>query len=139
MRPPLPATILSLLLCVTPAAGQAIPGTSTDEATARPAHVSLPSAGGEDFSTATPIPELPYGDSGNTCSFQDDINWWCWFATDTGPDVVYSFEPRSDMTVTFSLCNSTFYDSILFLFEDWEAGQAGTVIEVRATLHWRMP
>ena len=121
MKTPLHVTTVSLAFCMMTAASWAEPsGFSTDQVRTGSAFASLPRVGGEDFATATPIPALPYNDTGNTCSFQDDINEWCWFATDTGPDVVYSFVPGSDMTVTFSLCDSTSYDSILFLYEDWD-------------------
>jgi hypothetical protein len=75
---------------------------------------TLPRTGGEDITTATVIPSLPYSDTGATCGFQNDYSD-C--VQDTGaPDVVYSFLPPTDMTVDVNLCGSG-YDTALYIYE----------------------
>lgn len=70
--------------------------------------------GGDTFATATVVPSLPYGDSGNTCTFANDYTPTC--ATSSAPDVVYAFRPTATTCVNVSLCGSG-YDTILWIVD----------------------
>ncbi|MCB9367228.1 MAG: T9SS type A sorting domain-containing protein [Calditrichaeota bacterium] len=73
-------------------------------------------ATGDVCCNALPIPGLPFSESGNTCSFNNDYDAVCNFSGGTAPDVAYSFTPAADMTVTFSLCLSG-YDTKLYIYD----------------------
>ena len=74
--------------------------------------------GGDDCATATPIPSLPYYDTGTTCGFTDDYDEEC-PSSSTSPDVVYSYTPEVDTCIEISLCNeNTDYDTKLFVYEN---------------------
>jgi hypothetical protein len=62
------------------------------------------------------IPSLPYTDTGNTCGFADDYEEACPYWSNS-PDVVYSYSPPNDMSISISLCNS-YYDTKVFVYED---------------------
>jgi hypothetical protein len=73
------------------------------------------SAGGETFATATPIPSLPYTDSGSTCGAINDYPATC--PPNTAPDLVYSFRPTSDVCVNIETCGASFYDTMLHVHD----------------------
>jgi hypothetical protein len=76
--------------------------------------IALP---GDSFETAIPVPSLPFLGTGNTCDYTDDYTSdSCGHAT--GPDVVYSYSPAVNQTVSFSLCGSSDFDTQITLFED---------------------
>lgn len=73
--------------------------------------------GGDNISTAFPIPYIPYSDNGTTTGYFDDYDGTC--GTDGGaPDVVYSLIPEYDMIIMISLCQSSNFDTRLYVFED---------------------
>lgn len=89
-------------------------GSQSKPSTATPPRTQT---GGEDFSTAVNIPSLPYSDSGNTCSFRDDVYPTCAFlGSSTAPDVVYKYTPANDTCVNISLCGS-FYDTVVHVYD----------------------
>lgn len=68
-----------------------------------------PNQGGEDISTATPIPSMPYTDSGTTAGYADDYDEAC-TQVSTAPDVVYTYSTHGDMEwITLSLCQSSYF------------------------------
>jgi len=77
----------------------------------------LPDQGGETIETAVEIPALPYSDSGNTCSNVDDYDEACPFINSTSPDVVYRYQPGSDVEVDIDLCASG-YDTKVYVYEN---------------------
>ncbi|MCK4342298.1 MAG: HYR domain-containing protein [Phycisphaerae bacterium] len=70
--------------------------------------------------TALPVTTLPFNDTGNTCSCNNDYqtDGTCPY-TDTGlgPDLVYVYTPAANDTVDISLCNSS-YDTSLLVYEN---------------------
>jgi len=80
----------------------------------------LPMAGGETCATATVIGSLPYVDSGSTANAVNDYDEACPYPDGTSPDVVYSFTPASNMSVSISLCTpgtNTNYDTKLYVYQ----------------------
>jgi len=80
----------------------------------------LPMAGGEDCASATVIPSLPYVDSGSTASAVNNYDETCPYSGGTAPDVVYSYTPSSNMSVSISLCTpgtNTDYDTKLYVYQ----------------------
>jgi hypothetical protein len=73
--------------------------------------------GGDNISTATPIPNLPFYDTGTTTGYTDDYDEMCSWAS-TSPDVVYSYEASTDISVYITLCNGSEYDTKLFIYEN---------------------
>ena len=73
-------------------------------------------SGGDTFATATPIPALPYVDTGNTCGFVNNYAP-CGDDYNTAADVVYRFTPTSDVCVQISLCGSS-YDTEINIYEN---------------------
>jgi hypothetical protein len=72
---------------------------------------------GEDFGTATPIPSLPFGDTGDTCGFVDDYFPACAVGgNSTAPDLVYSYRPTTDQCVNIDMCGSS-YDTIVHVYD----------------------
>ncbi len=71
--------------------------------------------GGENIASATPIPSLPYSDSGTTLGFFNDYDAPC--PAGTAPDVVYAYTPTEQHFVTVSLCGSN-YDTKLFILQN---------------------
>ncbi|MCH8880871.1 MAG: hypothetical protein IID34_13450 [Planctomycetes bacterium] len=75
-------------------------------------------AGGEDCSTATAIPELPFTGNGNTCDAVDDYDEICPFNLPGAPDEVYSYTPTADQEcIDLNLCASD-YDTKLYIYEN---------------------
>ncbi|MBD3232801.1 MAG: T9SS type A sorting domain-containing protein [candidate division Zixibacteria bacterium] len=73
--------------------------------------------GGDTIEDATIIPGIPYFAIGTTENYTDDYDvWWCVGAN--SPDVVYAYIPIDDQTIDISLCDSTEYDSGLYIFEN---------------------
>ncbi|MEZ5063589.1 MAG: hypothetical protein R3B81_02590 [bacterium] len=100
---------------------RAISREATTAAKDRAIHsVPDPSAGsgsGDTIADALPIPELPFSDAGNSCSFVDDTDEACPYAGSTSPDVVYSFTATLDRLLDVSLCASL-YDTKLYVYEN---------------------
>jgi hypothetical protein len=71
--------------------------------------------GGETLESATPIPSLPYQDTGVTCGRVDDYDAACPYPGSSAPDVVYAFTPQSNMFATLDLCMSA-YDTKLYVY-----------------------
>ncbi|MFN8178303.1 MAG: hypothetical protein U0167_10250 [bacterium] len=78
-----------------------------------PIHVDQ---GGDTIATATPIPSLPYSDSGTTVGYEEDYNLGCAFG-DAARDVVYSYTPTADIHVDIDLCGSS-YNTMLYVLQD---------------------
>ncbi len=72
--------------------------------------------GGEDCSTATVIPALPYSDTGTTAGYLNDYDAACPYSGSTAPDVVYSFSPQFDGLANISLCGNSDYDTKLYVY-----------------------
>ena len=79
--------------------------------------------GGDTFGDATVIQLLPYADTGNTCGFANDYDEVCDYSSSTSPDVVYRFDPQSDVTATIDLCASA-YDTKVYVY----AGSQGNLV-----------
>lgn len=73
--------------------------------------------GGDDISTATQIPDLPFHDTGVTTGYNDDYDELCFWES-TSPDVVYSYQVEADMNVCITLCDGSEYDTKLFVYEN---------------------
>jgi hypothetical protein len=76
--------------------------------------------GGDNPTTATVIPALPYADSGTTVGYLDDADEVCPFTGSTSPDVFYSYSPTSDQQVTVDLCDSG-YDTKTYVYDSFFA------------------
>jgi hypothetical protein len=76
----------------------------------------LMAEGGENCSDPMAISALPYMDTGYTCDNSNDYDVAC-SDSGTSPDVVYRFTPASDMSVTCTLCGST-YNTKLYVWEN---------------------
>lgn len=73
--------------------------------------------GGDDIASATPIPSLPFSDTGHTTGYVDNYNESCISFTGNAPDVVYSYSPTIDEYVDISLCGSNYYTH-LWVYEN---------------------
>jgi hypothetical protein len=72
--------------------------------------------GGDNIATAYPIPYAPFDDSGTTVGHTDDYHGNC--GSDNGaPDIVYSYIPASFEILTIALCQSSNYDTRLYIFD----------------------
>lgn len=71
--------------------------------------------GGDTVADATPIPSLPFTDTGATCGAADNYAADC-VTAEGAPDVVYSFVPPAALTITIDLCGSGF-DTGLYLYD----------------------
>src|SRR5262245_25895606 len=80
-----------------------------------PAQGERVQAGGEDATTATVIPFLPFADTGNTCSSLNDYEPPC--GASGGPDVVYQYTASADGCLNVSLCGSN-YDTEVYVAQD---------------------
>ncbi|MHC4413828.1 MAG: nidogen-like domain-containing protein [Planctomycetota bacterium] len=74
--------------------------------------------GGEDCGSATVIPGLPYSDTGSTLGAVDDYDEICPFNTPGAGDVVYSYTPGVNQTISISLCLNSAYDTKLYVYEN---------------------
>lgn len=75
--------------------------------------------GGDTCATAVDLGALPATVSGTIVGYVDDYEEACPYAS-TSPDVVYSYTPAANMTVSASLCSpgtNTDYDTKLFIYE----------------------
>ncbi|MCP4566101.1 MAG: hypothetical protein GY841_00830 [FCB group bacterium] len=83
-----------------------------------------PTQGGEDISSATVIPSMPYLDSGTTAGYADDYQEVC---DNEGllnlPDVVYSYTPLRNEVVNIVTCESSYFTRI-FVYQ----GDADTLV-----------
>lgn len=71
----------------------------------------------EDCSTAIIINgPMPQSLQGNTCSYQDDYDWSCPVESQS-PDIVYSYSPTYDQTISFDMCTSM-YDTKLIIYQN---------------------
>lgn len=73
--------------------------------------------GGDNIPTATPIPNLPFHGTGTTTGYTDDYDEMCPYGS-SSPDVVYSYEASTDMSVYITLCNGSEYDTKLYVYEN---------------------
>ncbi len=72
--------------------------------------------GGETIETAIEI-ELPFFDTGATCDNIDDYDEVCPYDGSTAPDVVYTYLPQEDITVSIDLCGSL-YDTKVYVYDE---------------------
>jgi len=78
----------------------------------------LVDVGGDVIGSCAVITSLPYGDTGNTCQYNNDYDEACPYTGSTSPDVVYCFTPTANICVDISLCNTgTNYDTKLYVYE----------------------
>ena len=91
--------------------------------------LSTPSfgAGGEDCSTATLIPALPFTDTGDTCGALDDYNESCPFLPTGGRDLVYRITPATDLVLDIDLCTSDF-DTKVYVYSGGCPGTPGSAL-----------
>lgn len=75
--------------------------------------------GGDDFSSASPIIQIPCSANGNTCGYEDDYDEACPYEGAIAPDVVYSFTPPYDTAIDVFLCGSL-YDTKLLIYRNSE-------------------
>lgn len=68
--------------------------------------------GGETIETATPIPSMPYLDSGTTVGYLDDYQESAVGGISTSPDVVYSYTPSVNSIVNIDLCESSYMTNL---------------------------
>jgi hypothetical protein len=73
--------------------------------------------GGDDISSAAPIPGLPFRDTGSTTGYSDDYDEMCPWES-SSPDVVYSYEAPEYMNVCVTLCDGSEYDTKLYVYEN---------------------
>jgi hypothetical protein len=73
--------------------------------------------GGDNIGSATPIPDLPFHDTGTTIGYTNDYNGSCGQAAGGAPDVVYSYSAAADVTVNITLCNGSNFDSRLYVYD----------------------
>ncbi len=78
-----------------------------------PAEVKV---GGDTIDDATVIGGLPYSDIGNTCGYMNDYDEACPNTGSTSPDVVYSYIPNGDFSITVDLCASS-YDTKTYVYD----------------------
>lgn len=71
--------------------------------------------GGETIETAWPIAALPFNDTGNTSDNIDDYDVSCPYVGQA-KDVVYSFTPATDLSISVDLCGSS-YDTKTYIFD----------------------
>lgn len=69
--------------------------------------------GGDNFANAAVIPSLPYSDVGHTLGYTDDYQDNC--GGNTASDVVYRYDATTTLEVSISLCDSTNFDSKLYV------------------------
>jgi hypothetical protein len=73
--------------------------------------------GGDTFATATVIPAIPYGDTGNTSGYVDNYNscigcFDCPYSATGGRDVVYKYVATANIAINVDLCSdATNYDT----------------------------
>jgi len=72
---------------------------------------------GDDIASAIVIWSLPYTSSGSTEGFTDDYDEACPYFGESAPDVVYSYTPSVNETVTISLCQAS-YNTKLYVYEN---------------------
>ncbi len=77
-----------------------------------------PRQGGDTILTATPIPGLPYYDTGTTAGYVDNYDEACSFEGSTSPDVVYSFVPGGATMIAVDLCGSL-YDTKTYVYDEF--------------------
>ncbi len=70
---------------------------------------------GETMDDAIVIASLPFTGTGNTCPYADDYAVMCPYGN-WAPDVVYAFTPEVETNISISLCDSSYYDTALFLY-----------------------
>jgi|GEM_PF-846526 len=73
--------------------------------------------GGDNITTATVIPDVPYSISGTTVGYTDDYDEVCPYTGSTAPDVVYAYTAAYQHWIDISLCNSS-YDTKLYVYEN---------------------
>ncbi|SVD49968.1 uncharacterized protein METZ01_LOCUS402822, partial [marine metagenome] len=80
--------------------------------------------GGDTVDDAVVIDAVPYSDAGTTAGYTNDYDEECPYTGSSSPDVVYSFNPSSDMNIEVSLCSDgNEYDTKLYVYE----GEVGTL------------
>jgi hypothetical protein len=72
--------------------------------------------GGDTIFDATPIPGLPYLDTGTTIGYMNDYDEACPYTGSTSPDVVYSFVAEFTGGINVDLCNSQ-YDTKTYVYD----------------------
>ncbi len=74
--------------------------------------------GGEDCSSATVIPSLPYTDVDSNMTALDDYHYICGFGATGGRDLVYQFTPTSNYVADFNTCTGiTDFDTKIYIYE----------------------
>jgi len=81
---------------------------------------------GDTCTVAFSVGSLPFTSTGNTCDFTHDYDEVCPYGNSHAPDVVYSYTPAENESVTIDLCvDGTNYDTKVYVY----AGSCpGTVI-----------
>jgi hypothetical protein len=94
--------------------GNVLPPKGDDHVLQNP--VSGDRQGGDTVGDATPIPGLPYNDTGATCQYANDYDAVCPYTGSTAPDVVYSLALADDVGLTVDLCGSG-YDTKVYVVD----------------------
>ncbi len=72
--------------------------------------------GGEDIYSALEITAIPFSDTGTTTGHINDYDSACPYTGSTSPDVVYSFTPNADVSLSIDLCGSL-YDTKTYVMD----------------------
>ncbi len=75
---------------------------------------------GDLIENAIAVEALPYSTDGDTTGLRDDYDEWCPYFGSSSPDIVYSYTPAADVTVTISLCGDSGYDTKVYIYENGE-------------------
>lgn len=79
---------------------------------------------GDTCASPTSIASVPYSDTANTCSCNDDYDSVCPYTGSTSSDVVYRYTPSADTCVDISLCNGSNYDTKVYVYQGSCGGAA---------------
>lgn len=121
------AVVIAVAAVVTAAMSGALSTSNVAaEKVAGPGSLGLPALatdfqGGDTCGAAVDLGSLPAEVSGTTIGYVNDYDEACPYAGGTAPDVVYSYTPATNMSITASLCTpgtATDYDTKLYIYEN---------------------
>lgn len=125
MRTVIAIICAALIVVCLGAAGYASDATALSSAKDKPMSTVSPppfdqsvvKQGGDDVSTATVIPSIPYTNSGTTAGYTDDYDEICPYDEPGSPDVVYAYTAPTDDYIQIELCQSL-YDTKVYIYEN---------------------
>ncbi len=74
--------------------------------------------GGDTCAQATVIAAIPFSDTASTVGFAHDYDETCPYNEPGSEDVVYSYTPTADACVDITLCDGSYYDTKLYVYEN---------------------